>query len=154
MCFLNLCSRIIISSIFLIIFAHTNNVNMKKPKLFKEYIWLVETIHQAGSITFSDINKRWIKTGMSGGVEMARTTFYRHKCAIEDIFGIFIDCDKKNGNKYFIGNKDVLHKESVQNWMLSTLSVSNMVGESSGLYNRILLENIPSGDEGESNGDN
>ena len=120
---------------------------MKKPTLFKEYIWLVETIHQAGSITFSDINKRWIKTGMSGGVEMARTTFYRHKCAIEDIFGIFIDCDKKNGNKYFIGNKDVLRKDSVQNWMLSTLSVSNMVGESSGLYNRILLENIPSGDE-------
>jgi predicted DNA-binding transcriptional regulator YafY len=84
---------------------------------------------------------------MSGGVEMARTTFYRHKCAIEDIFGILIDCDKKNGNKYFIGNKDVLHKDSVQNWMLSTLSVSNIVGESSSLYNRILLENIPSGDE-------
>lgn len=120
---------------------------MTTPILFREYIWLVNTIHRAGRITFADINNRWIKTEMSGGVEMARTTFYRHKCAIEDIFGILIDCDKKNGNKYFIGNKDVLHKGSVQNWMLSTLSVSNIVGESSSLYNRILLESIPSGDE-------
>ena len=84
---------------------------------------------------------------MSGGVEMSRTTFYRHKCAIEDMFGIYIECDRKNGNKYYIGNEEVLREESVQNWMLSTLSVSNMLGESQSLHQRILLENIPSGDE-------
>jgi predicted DNA-binding transcriptional regulator YafY len=83
---------------------------------------------------------------MSGGVEMARTTFYRHKCAIEDIFGIYIDCDKKNGSEYYIGNDYVLNEDSVQNWMLSTLSVGNIVEESQGLHHRILLENIPSGD--------
>lgn len=114
---------------------------------FKEYIWLVNTIHQAKSITFAEINKRWLKTEMSGGVEMARTTFYRHKCAIEDIFGIYIDCDKKNGSEYFIGNDYVLNEDSVQNWMLSTLSVGNIVEESQGLHHRILLENIPSGGE-------
>jgi hypothetical protein len=112
---------------------------------FKEYIWLVNTIHQAGRITFAEINERWLKTDMSEGVEMARTTFYRHKCAIEDIFGIFIDCDKKNGNVYYIGNDYVLQDNSVQNWMLTTLSVSNLLGESMSLTNRILLENIPSG---------
>lgn len=67
---------------------------------FKEYIWLVNTIYQAKSITFAEINERWLNTEMSEGVEMSRTTFYRHKCAIEDIFGIYIDCDKKNGNWY------------------------------------------------------
>ena len=120
---------------------------MKKPTLFKEYIWLVNIIYKAKAISLRDINERWVKTDMSRGVEMSRTTFYRHKCAIEDIFGIYIDCDHRNGNKYYIGNKDVLREDSVQNWMLSTLSVSNMVGESSGLYHRILLEHIPSGDE-------
>jgi hypothetical protein len=120
---------------------------MKTPALFKEYIWLVNTIYKAKAISLLDINERWVKTDMSRGVEMSRTTFYRHKCAIEDIFGIYIDCDHRNGNKYYIGNKDVLREDSVQNWMLSTLSVSNMVGESSGLYHRILLEHIPSGDE-------
>ena len=78
---------------------------------------------------------------------MARTTFYRHKCAIEDIFGIYIDCDKKNGSKYYIGNEQVLREDSVQNWMLSTLSVGNMVEESQSLHNRILLEHVPSGGE-------
>ena len=114
---------------------------------FKEYIWLVNTIHQAGRITFADINKRWLDTEMSGGVEMARTTFYRHKCAIEDIFGIYIDCDKKNGSEYYIGNDYVLNEDSVQNWMLSTLSVGNLLAESMSLNERILLENIPSGSE-------
>ena len=33
---------------------------------FKEYIWLVNTIHQAGKITFAEINERWLKTDMSG----------------------------------------------------------------------------------------
>ncbi len=114
---------------------------------FKEYIWLVNIIHQAKRITFAEINKRWLKTDMSGGVEMARTTFYRHKCAIEDIFGIYIDCDKKNGSEYYIGNDYVLNEDSVQNWMLSTLSVGNIIEESRGLHHRILLENIPSGGE-------
>lgn len=119
---------------------------MTTPTLFKEYIWLVKTIFNAKYISLSDLNNRWIETDMSGGVEMSRTTFYRHKCAIEDMFGIYIECDRKNGNKYYIGNEEVLREESVQNWMLSTLSVSNMLGESQSLHQRILLENIPSGD--------
>ena len=116
---------------------------MTTPTLFKEYIWLVKTIFNAKYISLSDLNNRWIETEMSGGVEMSRTTFYRHKCAIEDMFGIYIECDRKNGNKYYIGNEEVLREESVQNWMLSTLSVSNMLGESQSLHQR----NIPSGDE-------
>lgn len=120
---------------------------MTTPTLFKEYIWLVKTIFNTKYISLSDLNDRWVETDMSGGVEMSRTTFYRHKCAIEDMFGIYIECDRKNGNKYYIGNEEVLREESVQNWMLSTLSVSNMLGESQSLHQRILLENIPSGDD-------
>lgn len=112
---------------------------------FKEYIWLVNTIYHAKNITLAEINERWLKTDMSEGIEMSRTTFYRNKCAIEDIFGIYIDCDKKNGNKYFIGNEQVLRENSIQNWMLSTLTVSNVVSESQSLHRRILLENVPSG---------
>lgn len=114
---------------------------------FKEFIWLVNTIHQAGRITFAEINERWLKTEMSGGVEFSRTTFHRHRIAIEEMFGIYIDCDRKNEFKYSIGNEYVLQENSVQNWMLSTLSVSSMLGESKSLHNRILLENVPSGDE-------
>ena len=120
---------------------------MTTPTLFKEYIWLVNTIYRAGRISLSDINKKWMRTEMSGGVEIPRTTFNRHKEAIEDIFGIYIDCDRKDGYRYYIGNGKVLREDTVQNWMLSTLTVSNIIGESMNLQHRIALENIPSDGE-------
>ena len=114
---------------------------------FKEYIWLVNTIYQARSITLAEINEKWLQTEMSEGIPLSRTTFHRHRIAIEEIFGLFIECDKKNGNKYYIGNDYVLREDSVQNWMLSTLNVSNLLSECQSLTHRILLENVPYGGE-------
>lgn len=120
---------------------------MTTPILFREYIWLVNTIYKAKAISLSEINEKWVETEMSDGVEFSRTTFHRHKIAIEDMFGIYIECDRRNGFKYYIGNEYVLQENSVQNWMLSTLSVSSLLAESMSLNERILLENVPSGDE-------
>lgn len=120
---------------------------MTVPVLFREYIWLVNTIYKARKISLSEINEKWIETDYSGGVEFSRTTFHRHKIAIEDMFGIYIECDRKNGFRYYIGNEYVLQENSVQNWMLSTLSVSSLLAESMSLNERILLENVPSGGE-------
>ncbi|UKK80003.1 hypothetical protein [Segatella bryantii] len=119
---------------------------MKVPAKFKEYIWLVNTIRKYKRITFAEINEKWLETEMSEGVELARSTFNRHKDAIEDIFGIYIDCDRNNGYKYYIGNANMLHEDSVQNWMLSTLSVSNIISESMALKDRIKLESVPCDD--------
>ena len=47
---------------------------MTTPALFKEYIWLVNTIYQAGKISLIDINKKWLRTEMSGGLELGRRT--------------------------------------------------------------------------------
>lgn len=119
---------------------------MKIPTLFKEYIWLIETINRAGKITFAEINKKWRHKEESGGVEFSRTTFNRHRDAIFDMFGVMIECDRKDGYRYYIFNKEVLEEDTVQNWLFSTLSVSNMLDENVGLQDRILLESIPSGD--------
>lgn len=116
---------------------------MTIPAIFREYIWLVNTIRRARKITLAEINRRWKETEMSGGMEMARSTFNRHKDAIEDIFGIYIACDKRCGYQYYIGNDDVLREDSVQNWMLSTLSVNNIISESLPLQDRILLQPVP-----------
>ena len=116
---------------------------MKTTEKFKEYIWLVNTIYKARKITLAEINEKWVDTDMSGGVALARSTFNRHKDAIEDIFGIFIDCDRQNGYRYYIGNANVLREDTIQNWMLSTLSVNNVISESLSLQNRILLQSAP-----------
>ena len=108
---------------------------------------MVNTIYRAKRISLAEINDKWQRTEMSEGMSLSRTTFNRHKDAIEDIFGIYIDCDRKDGYRYYIGNEEVLHENSVQNWMLSTLTVNNLISESMSIQNRIVLENIPS--EGE-----
>ena len=120
---------------------------MKNATLFKEYVWLVNTIARADRISLVEINEQWVKTEISGGLPFARTTFNRHKDAIQDIFGIIIDCDRKDNYRYYISNREVLHDESVQNWMLSTLSVNNIMADCLTLQDRILLEHIPSGDQ-------
>lgn len=120
---------------------------MKTYAIFQEYVWLVNTIHQAGRISFEDINKRWLKTEMSGGVELSRSTFNRHRDDILDVFGIIIECDKKDGFRYYIDNEEVLKEDSIQNWMLSTISVNSILAESKSVHDRIVLESIPSNGE-------
>ena len=120
---------------------------MKSKMLFREYIWLVNTIWKARKISLADINSKWVRTSMSDGKDLSRTTFNRHKDAIEDIFGIFIKCDASDGYKYYIQNSHALHEDSVQSWMLSTLSVSNVISESMSLQDRILLESVHTADD-------
>ena len=120
-----------------------NLTNMKTAFKFKEFIWLVETIHKAKRITFAEIQERWLRSSLCDGVELARSTFNRHRDAIQDMFGIYIECDCQNGYKYYIGNDEVLENDSVQNWLLSTLSINNVISESLSLQNRILLQSVP-----------
>lgn len=120
---------------------------MKSYALFQQYIWLVNTIYKAGKISLEDINKRYVDTEMSGGVALARSTFNRHRDAILDMFGIIIECDKRDGFRYYIDNEDVLKEDTIQNWMLSTLSVNSILSESKGVHDRIVLESIPSDGE-------
>lgn len=116
---------------------------MKTQSIFREYIWLVNTIRRAGKISLSEINDKYRQTDMSGGLDFSRSTFNRHKDAIQDIFGIYIECDRRNGHKYYIGNSNVLSGDTVQNWMLSSISVSNIISESLSIQDRIIIESIP-----------
>lgn len=120
---------------------------MKSYALFQEYIWLINTIHKAERLTLEEINKCWLDTEMSKGVSIARSTFNRHRNAILDIFGIIIECDKKDGFRYYIDNTDVFEEDSIQNWMLSTMSVNSILAENKGIHDRIVLESIPSDGE-------
>ena len=118
---------------------------MKASSLFKQYVWLVDTISRAGRISLREINDRWLLTDMSEGVPFSRTTFRRHRQEVEEMFGIIIDCDAEN--RYYIDDPSLMSTDSVPRWMLSTLAVSNIVSEARGLHDRILLESIPSESE-------
>ncbi len=119
--------------------------DMKASSLFKRYVWMVDTIRRAKRITLAELNERWQRTVLSEGTPMSRSTFNRHRDEIEEIFDVIIQCD--DNNCYYIEDNDMLRNDTVQQWMLSTLTVSNIVGEARSLHNRILLENIPTDGE-------
>lgn len=114
---------------------------MRSQTIFSEYIWLVGLIHRAGRITLREINDKWQRTTMSEGKPMARSTFNRHKESIEEIFGVSIECDASDGFKYYIANTNDINEGSVKDWMISTLSLNNMIRESVAIQSRILTEN-------------
>ena len=119
---------------------------MSKNQINK-YVWLVETLYKAKKITLKEINQKWLETDLSEGLEIPRRTFINWKKAVEDMFDLVIDCDKSDGDRYFIFNREVLEDDGLQRWLLNTLSVNNTLMENKTLKDRILLENIPSGQD-------
>lgn len=111
-------------------------------------VWIVETIYRAHKISFEELNHRWMdNVDLSGGEEMLKRTFHKWKWNIFDIFGLSIECEKVAPYKYFIANVDDMKSDSIQNWLLSTLSVSNSLLENKSIKDRIIPENVPSGRE-------
>ena len=119
---------------------------MKTAEIFKQYIWLADIIHRMKRLTLNEINERWMQTDMSGGLPMSRTTFNRHRLAIEEMFDLCIGC-KESGRKsyYYIENIDVQEKDNLQHWMLDALSIGNLLMDNISLKDRIVLEKIPAG---------
>lgn len=120
---------------------------MKAPIIFRQYLWMVETIYLSDGITLQEFNERWIRTDMSGGIPMIRQTFNRHRKTIQDMLGINIECRPKGGYCYYIEDKDSLKNKSFKSWMLDSLSISNILMDSGSLKERLLMEHIPAGKE-------
>ena len=112
--------------------------------LLGKYVWLVETIYNAGRITFEEINQKWLDDDMDNK-EIPLRTFHKWRIAAEDMFGLIIDCERKGGYHYYIGNANEIEGGSLRSWLLSTISISNVLLDSQQLKDRILLEDIPSG---------
>ena len=91
-----------------------------------------------------ELNERWVRSVLSGGMPMLRQTFNEHRKGIQDTFGISIECHKPT-NRYYIDLAGGLPGNDFQNWMLETLSVSNVLMESVSLKERLLMEHIPAG---------
>jgi hypothetical protein len=115
--------------------------------LINKYVWLVKTLYRAKKITLKEINRKWTQTELSEGEELPRRTFNNWKNAAEEMFGLVIMCDKHDGDRYYIENRDDLEEGGFQRWLLNTMSVNNTLLENKALSGRILLENIPSGQD-------
>lgn len=120
---------------------------MRPAQLFHQYMWLVNVFRRFGRMTLDELNERWVREEVADGNPLPRTTFNRHRDAVLDMFGVVIDCDMKDGFRYFIVNPEVLLDDSLERWMLSTLTVGGVLSDSVSLKDRLILESVPAGEE-------
>ena len=118
---------------------------MKPAIIFHQYIWLINTLRRYPRLTLDELSRRWIDEEVAEGNPLSRSSFNRHRDAILDMFGVIIDCDTLY--RYYISNPEVLDDDSLERWMLSTLTVSTVLSDSASLKDRIILENVPAGEE-------
>lgn len=115
--------------------------------LLTKYVWLVDTIYKNKYISYDEINKKWLADDISEGLEIPKRTFHTWIHEAEEMFGLIIQCERKGGYKYYIENADDIKNGGLRNWLLNTISVSNLMMENKQLKDRILLEYVPSGQE-------
>ena len=120
---------------------------MKPARIFQQYIWIINTLRQYKKLSLEELSNLWQNDDVNGGAPLSRTTFNRHKDSILDMFGIIIECTTFPGYKYYIANPEVLGDDSIEGWLFSTLTVSTVLSDSVSLRERILLENVPAGEE-------
>ena len=111
---------------------------------FDRYVWLIDTINRHGHISFKDISYLWAHSPVNklGENYLPERTFHNHREAILDTFGREIKCDRALG--YYIANSDDLEGDGIRQWLLESLSLNNLLNESSDMRDRILFEKIPS----------
>ena len=119
---------------------------MKPAQIFHQYIWIINTLRAHQRLTFEQLNQKWIDDGVADGNPLYRSSFNRHRDAIQDMFGIIIDCERKT-YKYYISNPEVLSDGSISQWLFSTLAVHGVLADCAAIKDRIILENVPAGEE-------
>jgi len=118
------------------------NIHEMAKNFFKRYIWLVDLINRNRYVSFREISEAWSRSPLNEtGEPLSERTFFNHKEAIADIFGIEILNDRSLG--FYIGHSDVGSDETA-NWMLHTLCLNNVLKENADMKDRILMEKIPS----------
>lgn len=119
-------------------------------RLIRRYVWLVDTIRRAGSMTLQDINRKWAyntSLNIDNEDEIPERTFHRHREAIAELFDIEICCNRFDGNRYYIKNEEALEKPSFTTWLFNGLSIDNQLMVNRDISDRIVFEEAPGGNE-------
>ena len=119
---------------------------MKPAQIFHQYIWIINTLRAYRSLTLEELSQKWMDDGVADGNPLQRSSFNRHRDAIQDMFGIIIDCEPRT-YKYFISNNEVLSDDSIERWLFSTLAVHGVLADSAAVKERLVLEEAPAGEQ-------
>lgn len=119
---------------------------MKQIQLFRQYIWIINTLRLNGKLTLSQLSRKWMDDCVTDGNPLVRSTFNRHRDMILDLFGVIIGCEEKT-YRYYISNPSVLEDDGLMPWLFSTITVHGVLADSVAVKDRVVLEDVPAGME-------
>lgn len=115
--------------------------------LIARYIWEVNTLAKTRhGLSLDELNEQWQDSYLYDGKEIVRKTWWEHRNQISLQFGINIEYNNQT-KRYFIKSRNEINRPAVQEWMLNSFAVGNMLLIGKDLRDRILCESIPSGYE-------
>ena len=118
---------------------------MSTAGLINRYVWFVTTIYNRGPISLADLQHRY-ESHFGRGEELSERQFHRYTDAVEELFDIEIKYSRTQRG-YVVADREGIDNMAMRKWLIQTFSVSNILHESQDLKNRILLENVPSGQQ-------
>ena len=121
--------------------------NDRGQSLITKYVWVIETIYRREKISFKELNELWLRDDISRGVEIPKRTFDNWRYVIWDMFGIDIVNENRGQYRYYIDNVEDISRNGLRSWLYNTFCVSNALANSQSIKDRILLEDIPSGQQ-------
>ena len=118
---------------------------MSTAGLINRYVWFVTTIYNRGPITLEEIQRRF-ESHFGHGEELSERQFHRYTDAVEELFDIEIKYSRMQRG-YIVADREGIDNMGMRKWLIQTFSVNNILHESQELKNRILFENVPSGQQ-------
>ena len=118
---------------------------MSTAGLLNRYVWFVTTIYNRGPISLADLQHRY-ESHFGRGEELSERQFHRYTDAVEELFDIEIKYSRSQRG-YVVADREGIDNMGMRKWLLQTFSVNNILHESQELKNRILLEDVPSGQQ-------
>ncbi|MGN0201381.1 MAG: helix-turn-helix transcriptional regulator [Candidatus Cryptobacteroides sp.] len=114
-------------------------------ELIGKYIWLIQTISSSGErgLSLDELSRKYERRFSQA---YSRRTFNNHRLAVEDVFGISIECNRSTNRYHIPYFESALDKNDSVRWMIDTFTVGNLLSMGKErLSGRVSVEEVPSG---------
>ena len=110
-------------------------------------IWILSELYRTPEgITYKEFEERWERSSQNSlRTSLHKRTFADCLRAIETAFGIIISCNARDNYRYRIMQREWIQKDRIKEWLISAFAVNTLLQDSRGLTERVVYEEIPSG---------
>lgn len=114
-----------------------------------KYVWLLNLLRERKRLNSQELTEAWLESGMADSKHrekgLSRKTIWNWRQDILTSFGVWIECQTKGRVYEYYIDDERSDKAMVRDWLVSTISVCNQLAGSKEISNRIMLEDVPSG---------